>query len=134
MDAPGSYSLTAVYSGDSGDMGSTSAAVPFTLMKAPTTTVLQVSPTTLTPPEDGTLTATVTRNAGSGVPKGTVKLYAGGVSGIYLGEASLNGSGVASYTASSRGAPAGQYPLTAVYEGDGSDDTSTSAAVVVTIN
>jgi hypothetical protein len=45
----------------------------------------------------------------------------------------LNGSGVATFKASSAGQAAGTYPIKAVYAGDASDTTSTSSTVNVTL-
>jgi hypothetical protein len=77
-----------------------------------------------------TLTAAVTRTTGSGVPGGSVTFSVGTT---VLGKASLNGSGMATLAASSKGVPAGSYPVVATYSGDTNDVGSTSAAVDVTV-
>ena len=79
-----------------------------------------------------TLTATVKRSTSgaTGVPTGTVSFT---VEGITLDTVKVNGSGVATLTASSAGISAGSYPIKAVYNGDASDVTSTSTAVTVTV-
>jgi uncharacterized repeat protein (TIGR03803 family) len=136
---PDTYNLTASYAGDKEDVASTSANDVVRLSKAPTTTVLTVSPTTVTPPGSGTITVTVTRPSGSsGLPTGMVKLWVGQVGGYYLGSGTLSARGnpavaTVTYSQSSRGVPAGQYPLVAEYGGDGGDEASTSTTVLVTV-
>jgi hypothetical protein len=77
------------------------------------------------------LTATVKRSGASGTPTGSVTFFVDGAG--FLATVKLNSSGVAALTASSKGYPAGKYPITAKYLGDASDTTSTSAAVDVTL-
>lgn len=98
-------------------------------LKTATTTSLTVSRNPLTVGESATLQATVT--AAGGTPSGTVNFSADGVG---LGSASLNGSGVASVTASSRGVRPGSYPVIATYQGSSSFAGSTSAAVTAVVN
>ena len=102
------------------------------LRKAPTSATLSISPTTVTPPEDATLTATVKRSTSgaTGVPTGTVSFT---VEGVILATEKVNGSGVATLKASSAGIAAGNYSIKAVYNGDASDVSSTSTAVTVTV-
>ena len=95
-----------------------------------TTTTLTASPNPVTPPASVTLTATITRTTGTGVPGGSVTFSSGT---IVLGKASLNGSGVASLSASSKGVAAGTYPVVATYSGDTEDVGSASAAVSVMV-
>jgi hypothetical protein len=129
----GTYNLKASYGGDASDYGSTSAENVVQLSAALTTTVLTITPDTVTPPGDVTLAVTVKRPSGStGTPTGKVKFYFGGTSGVYLFSLPLT-NGAASYQMSSQGVSAGQYSLTAAYEGDGSDATSVSAPVSVTV-
>jgi len=130
---PGSYPIVASYAGDTGDKSSKSSAVTVTLNKAATATTLTATPTTVTPPANVTLTATVKRSAtgSEGTPTGSVTFYADG--GDALATVKVNGSGVATITASSKGYAASSYPITAKYTGDSSDNTSTSAAVSVTV-
>jgi uncharacterized repeat protein (TIGR03803 family) len=130
--APGTYPIIATYAGNSTYDGSASKAVNVTLNKAPTSTTLTASPTSVTPPADVTLTATVKRSTSgaAGVPTGTVSFEAEGVT---FATAKLNGSGVATFKASSAGQAAGTYPIKAVYAGDASDTTSTSSTVNVTL-
>jgi uncharacterized repeat protein (TIGR03803 family) len=130
--APGTYPIVANYGGSSTYDASASKAVTVTLNKAPTSTTLSANPTAVTPPGDVTLTATVKRSTSgaTGVPTGTVSFT---VEGITLDTVKVNGSGVATLTASSAGISAGSYPIKAVYNGDASDVTSTSTAVTVTV-
>ncbi len=125
----GTYSLVAKYSGDSLDNASTSTAENVVL-KAPaiTTTALTVSPSTVTPPADVTLTATV--SSGGGMPSGSVTFYADGEA---LATVNVNGSGVATLKASSSGVAAGTYSVTAKYNGATAFKDSTSTASTVTV-
>jgi hypothetical protein len=129
---PGTYPLIAEYSGDATHAASQSAALNVTLAAAPTATSLAIAPTSLTPPTDVTFTATVARsaNGSTGTPTGTVTFY---YESVALATAAVNGSGVASLTAPTSGIPAASYPITAKYNGDGSDAASTSAPVTVTV-
>jgi subtilase family serine protease len=122
----GTYSVTGTYAGTTGFSGSTSPVVNATLEKAVTSTKLVITPTSpITEPATATLTATVARPSGySGSPSGTVKFYDGST---YLGSATLSG-GVAVYTHSTSGLPHGSYTITADYEGDGGDNTSSGTA------
>jgi uncharacterized repeat protein (TIGR03803 family) len=95
-----------------------------------TQTTLTASPNPVTPPAIVTLTATVTRTTGTGVPTGPVKFSVGTT---VLGNVNLNGSGVATFAASSKGIAAGTYPVVATYSGDASDISSTSAAITVKV-
>jgi hypothetical protein len=76
------------------------------------------------------LTATVKRSTSgaTGTPTGTVTFYAGTT---VIGTSSLNSSGVAAFTASTKGIGAGTYSVTAKYSGDANDTTSTSPSVSV---
>ncbi len=128
---PGPYAITAEYAGSSTYNSSNATPVTVTLNKAPTTTTIAASPMTVTPPGNVTLTATVKRTTGTGTPGGTVTFY---YYTIALGTAKVNGSGVATFTASSAGIGAGKYGITAKYAGDAGDAASTSTAVTVTVN
>lgn len=128
--APGSYPIVATYAGNSTYNSSSSNAVTVKLNKAPTATTLTASPTSVTRPASVSLTATVKRSAGTGVPTGTVTFAVGTTA---LATVKVNGSGVAALTASTSGQAAGSYPVKAIYNGDASDVTSTSSAVTVTL-
>jgi uncharacterized repeat protein (TIGR03803 family) len=129
---PSTYPVTARYSGNSSYNSSQSSTVNVKLGSAPTSTTLSVSPTSVTPPADITLTATVVRSASgaSGLPTGNVTFSVGT---DILAIVGLNAKGIASLTAPSQGYPAGSYPVKAVYSGDSGDSTSTSSAVTVTL-
>lgn len=126
---PGTYTVRAAYSGDTHTAAS-SSSIQFTITQAATTTMLTTSTQNAPVGTQVTLTAAVARTVGSGTPTGTVKFYA---DGMYLLASATLHSGVASYTASSTGAPPGTYNLTAVYQGDSSDASSTSNTVPVTL-
>jgi uncharacterized repeat protein (TIGR03803 family) len=130
--APGAYPVVANYAGSSSYESSSSTPVTVTLKKAPTSTSLTASPTSVTPPGKVTLTATVKRSTSgaSGTPTGTVTFS---VETETLATVKLNGSGVASFTASSAGITAGSYPVKASYNGDSGDATSVSSSVTVTV-
>jgi len=95
-----------------------------------TQTTLTAAPNPVTPPANDTLTATVTRTTSSGTPTGSVTFSVGTT---VLGKSTLNGSGVATLAASSKGVAAGTYPVVATYSGDANDISSTSAALNVTV-
>jgi uncharacterized repeat protein (TIGR03803 family) len=128
----GTYPITAKYSGDS-NYNASSGTDSVILAAAPTTTTLTATPTSVTPPADVTLTATVKRSASgaTGTPTGSVTFYAD--STVALATVKLNSSGTATITASSNGYAANTYPISAKYLGDASDSTSTSTAVNVTV-
>jgi Bacterial Ig-like domain (group 3)/FG-GAP-like repeat len=126
----GADSLTAVYSGNTTSATSTSTAVmetisPVTL--AVTTTTLIAAPAPALAGQLVTLTATVAPTP-TGAPLGSVNFY-NGVTLLGMGTVSV--SGVATFTTSSL--PAGSDTLTAVYSGNTTSATSTSAAVMETV-
>ena len=127
---PGTYPVTAQYSGDGNHAASTSSAVDVVLSKPATTTTLSVTPGSVTPPANVTLMATVTRSGASGTPTGTVTFSVGST---VVGSAKVNSSGVASLTHSTSGIGAGKYPVVAKYSGDSQDGSSVSAAKTVTV-
>ena len=129
---PGSYPLTASYSGDSSDAESKSSAATVTVSKAPTTTTLAASPNPDTPPASLKFTATVKRSASgaTGTATGAVTFY---YSTLALSTVNVNSSGVATYTIGTTGFPAGTYPVTAKYAGDTLDNASNAAAVNVVV-
>jgi len=124
----GSYAVTASYGGNT-QFAASSAKVTVALDTASTSTTLSAAPTSVTPPGQVTLTATVQRTQGSGIPSGTVTFY---YAARELGKAALN-NGVATLAAGSGGIPAGSYAITAEYSGDSSDAGSTSTPVSVTV-
>jgi hypothetical protein len=122
--AIGSHSLTAVFSGSGNYAGSTSAGLTQTVNGLPTTTTLASSATSITQGASITLTATVSPLTATG----TVTFKDGSTT---LGTATLsNGSG--SYSTSALGA--GSHSLTAVYGGNQTYASSTSATVTEVVS
>lgn len=121
----GSHSITAVYGGDNGDNGSTSAAVSQVVVG--NTTIALVSNTN--PSVTGqsvTLTATLTVSSGS--PTGSVTFMEGAAT-LGTGPVSAN---VATFSTSSLAI--GSHNITAVYGGDSSFNGSTSPIVIQVVN
>jgi len=123
--AAGTYSITAAYSGDTNDAGSTSAAVSLTISLATTATAITVTPNPALVGTAVTISAKVTGNGGT--PSGTVNFIANGTT---LGSATLN-AGTTSFTTSTL-AP-GTYSITVSYTGDAADSPSTSTSVSETV-
>ncbi|MFM8931700.1 MAG: Ig-like domain repeat protein, partial [Gemmataceae bacterium] len=126
----GARSITAVYAGDTNFSTSTSNSLTQTINKASTTSVVSSS---LNPSLFGnsvTFTATVATVApGAGVATGNVGFFQGST---LLGTVSLNGLGVATYSTSAL--PAGVSSITAVYAGSANFNSSTSPALLQTVN
>ncbi len=102
------------------------ATLTVTAGKANATAVLSASPTSVSVGQSVTLKATVT---GSGAtPTGSVTFSADGAT---LATVAVNGSGVASLTASTNGTPPATYPVIATYNGNSSYNSSESSAVNV---
>ena len=121
FDAPGTLSLTAVYSGDSTFATSTSTPLSFVVTGlTSTTTTLTASPTSPGANDLVTLTATVAPVVGTGTPTQTVTFYNGTTS---IGTGTLSSGSTSISTSFS---PANTYSLTAVYNGDTNYATSTS--------
>lgn len=123
----GTDSITAVYGGDSGLAGSTSAAVSQTVNKASSSTVLTSSPNPSVSGQSVTLTANISGQF-SGVATGTVTFYNGGTS---LGSASVSSNAA---TLATSALPVGADSITAVYSGDTDFTGSTSSAVSQVVN
>lgn len=127
----GANSLTAVYSGNASFAASTSSAVTETVnavTSAATTTTLTASPNPAGSGQTVTFTATISPTP-TGTPTGTVTFYSGSA---LLGTATVNSSGVATFTSSSL--PTGALSLTAVYSGNAGFATSTSSTLAETVN
>ncbi|HYF79316.1 MAG TPA: Ig-like domain repeat protein, partial [Symbiobacteriaceae bacterium] len=127
----GSHSVTAEYAGSTSFAGSaTAAAVTQVVNKGLTTTAIAGLPNPSVYGQTVTLKATVTANtAGTGTPAGTVKFMSGAAE---LGQATLNGSGVAELTHVFN--LVGTTSVEAVYQGDDSrfaPSTSTALSQVV---
>jgi hypothetical protein len=108
--------------------GSSDAFVAKIVVHTATTTTLSATPSSAAVGTAVAFTAMVKPTSGSGVPTGTVTFQNGST---VLGSATLNGTGQATYTASSLAV--GTYSVTAAYGGDGANLASTSTAVAVTI-
>ena len=120
----GSHNITAVYSGDTKFLGSTSNIVVQKVdYDTKTSLTSNNNPSTLG--QSVMFTATVT---GAGGPTGTV-VFRDGLA--VLGSSSLT-SGKATYTTS--GLPAGSHSITASYNGDSNNDPSVSNVVVQVVN
>ena len=128
----GSHSITAVYSGDSTYLGSTSAPLIETIVQpAPITTTTSVT-TNANPQTVGasvTFTATVSAGASnSGSPSGTVTFYDAATE---LGTSVLTSSLTATFTTASLAQ--GNHPITGSYSGDATFAASTSSVLVESI-
>ena len=127
FSAPGTYSISAKYSGDGNNTGSTSAGLSEKILAATTTTLTS----SLNPSFIGqavTFTATVTSTAGT-PPNGEIITFHNGTA--VLGTAPLSG-GTAALTTSSL--PAGIFTITASYPGDSGFAASTSPGLKQTVN
>ncbi len=120
----GPRQVTAVYSGDTNYLTSTSPVLTQVVDKAPTETKLVSSPNPSNPGKLVMLTANVLPVTATG----TVTFVHGST---VLGTGTLR-HGQATYSTSVL--TAGPHALTAVYEGDGNDSPSRSASVVQTVN
>lgn len=129
--AVGSHTIGAVYSGDSTYAASNSTLM-ITVAAASTTTKLSANPTTTIQLQNIAFTATVTSGT-TGIPTGAVNFYTGTAPNLTLiGTANLNPQGQATLNDSSLAV--GSYSVTAVYEPNNSNySTSTSAAVPITV-
>ncbi len=124
---PGTYSISAKYSGDGNNAGSTSATLSQVIIAA-TTTVLASSLNPSLVGQAVTFTANVTSTAGS-PPNGENVTFKNG--SAVLGTAALSG-GVAPLTTSSL--PAGIFTITASYPGDANFAASTSPGLRQVVN
>jgi hypothetical protein len=121
--AVGTYSITAVYSGDLNNGVSTSPAVNLTVGLIPTTTDLVASATTSTPPE--LLLVGVVVGQGGPTPTGTITFTTGSTT---IGSSALDSSGVATI---SPNLPTGTFQVVASYSGDSAHSPSQSAPVTI---
>jgi hypothetical protein len=120
----GTYDITAVYGATTEYAGSSSTAVVLVVNGAPTATALASSANPSSFGQALTFTATVSAGQSSAVPAGTVSFHDGGAA---IGSATLNASGVATFTTSSLAV--GSHAMTAVYGGSANDEASSSAAL-----
>lgn len=122
--AVGSYSITAVYGGDTNDYGSTSNTLTQAVNKDSTTTTVDSSADPSLLGQSVTLKANVTTNSpGAGTPTGNVTFYDGATA---LGKAALS-NGVAVFTTSTLAV--GSHSISAVYSGDANDLGSASSTL-----
>ncbi|GAA1895492.1 hypothetical protein GCM10009716_01830 [Streptomyces sodiiphilus] len=123
----GTYTVTAVYSGDPDFVSSTSAAVSQVVVPVDTQTVLTFEPVSPVSGETVDLVATVSAvELGAGTPTGTVEFT---VDGVPVGTGTLDGSGVA--TVSTSPLLVGSYTVTADYQGEGDFGPSSDTAALV---
>jgi hypothetical protein len=130
--ATGTFVVTAVYSGDTSNITSTSANETLTVYPPgdPTSTTLSIQPASLTQGQSATFASTVSRAGASGTPTGTVSFYTGTT---LIGTAMLE-NGTVTLTEATNGSIApGTYAITASYNGDSTDQVSTSPAADLTI-
>jgi hypothetical protein len=128
--AVGSHSIAASYGGDNGFAASAFSSKALAVKADGSTTTLTSSADPSTFGQSVTFTATVTANSpGGGVPGGTVTFKDGKTT---LGTATLNASGVATFTTSSLSA--GSHAITAAYGGSANYKTGTPAALTQTVN
>jgi hypothetical protein len=123
----GTDSLTAAYQGDSNFTGSSSSASTVTV-KIATSTSVSSSVKSSVYGQAVTFTATVSPSPGNGTPTGSVAFYDGSTS---LGMATLSGKKA---TVTTTTLPVGSHTITAVYSGDNTNFSSTSAAFTQTVN
>jgi hypothetical protein len=119
----GSHTLYASYGGDSRNGASTSSAFTESIGKLTTTTVLSATPTSPTPGQSVTLTATVTPSGATG----NITFLDGQT---VLATVSLSG-GTAVNTTSTLAA--GSHTLSATYSGDTRDGASSSPPIILTV-
>ena len=127
--AAGTYSITAVYSGDSNFNGSTSTALVQVVNQDGTATVVTSSVNPSVATQAVTFTATVTASApGSGTPTGSVTFYDGSTP---LDIVTLSG-GSAAFTTTALAL--GDHAISVGYGGDTNFSGSTAAAITQTVN
>lgn len=107
----GTHNITATYLGSGSENPSQSAALPYTLRAVATTTTVTAPSTTVPQADPVTVTATVT-GSGAMSPTGEVDFY---VNGHYAGYGEVDGAGQATATVQ---LPAGSPTVTAKYTGD----------------
>ena len=124
----GTHNITAAYTGDATYANSTSALNQVTVALVTSATVLKISVASGAYGTSPLLTATVTSTASAVKPTGYVTILDGTTT---VGQATLNTSGVATYTATLP--TSGAHSYTTVYSGDTNYATSTSSAVSFTV-
>ncbi len=124
----GTHSLTILYSGDANFSPSTSMPEELGIQARTTATAVASSLNPAVGGQSVTFTATITTTAG-GAPTGTVTFFDGATS---IGTAVLNGSAVATLSASSL--VVASHSITAQYLGDVNSTGSTSSSVAEVMN
>ncbi|MGL5167441.1 MAG: Ig-like domain repeat protein [Afipia sp.] len=124
---PGGHSITAVYSGDSNNNGSTSSVLSQTISLSTTTTTLASSQNPSEAGKPVTFTATVTSGAGAPTA-GTVTFMDGATT---LGTVALSG-GVASLTTAAL--TLGSHTITASFSGSPGFTSGASSPLVQSVN
>ena len=124
----GSHSITATFAANSYYAGSASSASTVNVNKTIASTTLSATPATTDYTSAVTLTATTATIAGA-TPTGIATFYDGVVS---LGSATLNGSGIATFTVSAF--TGGTHGITVSYSGDANYTDANSNLVNVVIN
>jgi hypothetical protein len=125
----GTDNLVAVYAGNGNYAGSTSAPLTETITLASTHATIAASANPSYAGAAINLTSNVTSNGG--VPTGSVTFFDGTTN---LGTANLNAQGTALLSVPAQFWTVGAHSLTAVYNGDANDGTSTSSPAVENIN
>jgi uncharacterized repeat protein (TIGR03803 family) len=128
---PGSYAITAKYTGDANYAPATSSPVAVTVSAGyATTSTLAVTPNPVVQGNNATLTATVSDTNNGTIP-GTVSFTSEGVviGTAALSHNSITGANTATLSASTQGVPAGTYVVKAQYQGSGVYLPSTSTGV-----
>jgi hypothetical protein len=126
--AQGTNAIRAVYSGDTNETTSTSAALSEMIQSATTVglTSSSLSATAGTVTYTATLTVVV---PGTGTPTGTVSFYYLGSGGPVLIGTAVVGAGVAKLKPTATTLPASSYAIYAVYNGDTTHKGSTSNTI-----
>ena len=122
----GTVTVEADQAGNSTYQAAAPVTVSFAVKNATSATTLGASAASVTSGNPVTLTATVTSSGGT--PTGSVRFLEGAT---VLGTATLNSSGVASYTVNN--VNVGTHSYTAAYGGDANLIGSSAAAVTVTV-
>ena len=123
----GGHSITAIYGGDTNNLGSTSPVLTQTVTTNSSSTSVASSVNPSAPGQSVTFTATVT---GSGVtPTGSVTFKDGMTT---LGTGTLNAGGQTTFSTNTLAA--GNHSITATYGGDGNYAGGTSSVLTQTVN